>query len=142
MVLPVIHCTRTTGNHLLCRGRFLGHRWYLKCFQRVSKSCCGTFQNYMCNFCQRLGIGFSFSSPREGHLFLDSIPSPRHALKAYLNIWVWAVDQVFVVPRCARITLHVARMVEILYVNFALVGECQIIRFQRMKVIFFGPTPS
>lgn len=66
-----IYCARTTENHLLWRGQLLGHRWYLKRFQRVSKSCCGTFQKYMCKSCQSWEIHFSFSSQREGHFFLE-----------------------------------------------------------------------
>lgn len=89
-------------------------------------------------FCQGLEIDFPFSSPREGRLFLEQIPSPRCASKAYLNLELWAVGQGFVVPSCARIMVHVARVVETLYVNLDLVGVDQIIKFQRMKVIFLG----
>lgn len=52
------------------------------------------------------------------------------------------MDQPFVVPRCARIIVHVANIVETLHVDFALVIIDQIIKFQRIKVIFFGPLPS
>lgn len=96
----------------------------------------------MFNFCQGLGIHFSFSSLREGHFFLEQIPSPRHVLKAYLSIQLWAADQLFVVPRCARIRVHVARIVEILHTDFAFVIIDQIIKFQRIKVVLLGPLPS
>lgn len=38
--------------------------------------------------------------------------------------------------------VHVARIVETLHVDFALVIIDQIIKFQRIKAIFFGPLPS
>lgn len=52
------------------------------------------------------------------------------------------MDQPFVVPRCARIIVHVARIVENPHADFALVIIDRIIKFQRIKVIFFGPLPS
>lgn len=52
------------------------------------------------------------------------------------------MDQPFVVPRCARIMVLVARIVETLHVDFTLVVIDQIIKLQRIKVIFFGPLPS